>query len=126
VSNALKRVPGGKPAPGRTNRSIGDARGTLDRAGVLAGDRGQGGPQAECPPGSRLCSACRGRCHLRVCDDAPIRKDQAGVVFTMATEIPTTFHVAVVVGTAEARRFVGYVRSPPGQAILVRRERLPP
>jgi ABC-type molybdate transport system substrate-binding protein len=30
--------------------------------------------------------------------DAPVRKDQVGVVFTMATEIPTTFHVAVVVG----------------------------
>jgi hypothetical protein len=26
------------------------------------------------------------------------RKDQVGVVFTMATEIPTTFHVAVAVG----------------------------
>ena len=34
VSNALKRVPGGQPAPGRTNRSIiGYTRGALDRAG---------------------------------------------------------------------------------------------
>ncbi len=29
--------------------------------------------------------------------NAPVRKDQVGVVFT-ATEIPTTFHVAVAVG----------------------------
>jgi len=53
--------------------------------------------------------------------DAAIRKDRVRVAFTVATEVPITYPIAVVAGTsAEARRFLDYVPSPPGQAILAR------
>ncbi len=59
--------------------------------------------------------------------DAAIRKDQVRVAFTVATEVPITYPVAAVAGSsAEARRFLGYVLSPPGQAILARHGFLPP
>jgi len=59
--------------------------------------------------------------------DATIRKDQVRVAFTVAPEVPITYPIAVVAGTsAEARRFLDYVPSPPGQAILARYGFLPP
>ena len=59
--------------------------------------------------------------------DAAIRKDRVRVAFTVATEVPITYPIAVVAGkSAEARRFLDYVPSPPGQAILARYGFLPP
>ena len=59
--------------------------------------------------------------------DAAIRKDQVRVAFTVPTEVPITYPIAVVAGkSAEARRFLDYVLSPPGQAILARYGFLPP
>ena len=59
--------------------------------------------------------------------DAAIREDQVRVAFPLATEVPITYPIAVVAGgTGEARRFLGYVPSPPGQAILARYGFLPP
>ncbi len=59
--------------------------------------------------------------------DAAIRKDQVRVAFPLATEVPITYPIAVVAGkSAEARRFLDYVLSPPGQAILARYGFLPP
>ena len=59
--------------------------------------------------------------------DAAIRKDRVRVAFTVATEVPITYPIAVVAGgTGEARRFLDYVPSPPGQAILARYGFLPP
>ncbi|MGH8480736.1 MAG: molybdate ABC transporter substrate-binding protein, partial [Gammaproteobacteria bacterium] len=59
--------------------------------------------------------------------DAAIRKDRVRVAFTVATEVPITYPIAVVAGgTGEARRFLGYVLSPPGRAILARYGFLPP
>jgi len=59
--------------------------------------------------------------------DAAIRKDQVRVAFTVATEVPITYPMAVVAGkSAEARRFLDYVPSPPGQAMLARYGFLPP
>lgn len=59
--------------------------------------------------------------------DAEIRKDRVRVAFPLATEVPITYPIAVVAGTsAEARRFLDYVLSPPGQAILARYSFLPP
>ena len=88
-------MPGGKPAPGRTNRSY--ARGTLDRAGCWPAigakvARRQNARQA-------LDYGAHGEVDATFvwATDAPIRKDQVGVVFTMATEIPTTIHIAVII-----------------------------
>ena len=59
--------------------------------------------------------------------DAAIRKDQVRVAFPLATEVPITYPIAVVAGkSAKARRFLDYVLSPPGQAILARYGFLPP
>jgi len=59
--------------------------------------------------------------------DAAIRKDRVRVAFTVATEVPITYPIAVVAGgSAEARRFLDYVLSRPGQAILARYGFLPP
>jgi molybdate transport system substrate-binding protein len=59
--------------------------------------------------------------------DAEIRKDRVRVAFPLTTEVPITYPIAVVAGTsAEARRFLDYVLSPPGQAILARYGFLPP
>jgi molybdate transport system substrate-binding protein len=59
--------------------------------------------------------------------DAAIRKDQVRVAFTVATEVPITYPMAVVAGkSAAARRFLDYVLSPAGQAILSRYGFLPP
>lgn len=59
--------------------------------------------------------------------DAAIRKDQVRAAFPVATEVPITYPIAVVAGkSAEARRFLDYVLSPPGQAILARYGFLPP
>ena len=59
--------------------------------------------------------------------DAAIRKDRVRVAFTVPTEVPITYPIAVVSGkSAEARRFLDYVLSPPGQAILARYGFLPP
>jgi len=59
--------------------------------------------------------------------DAAIREDQVRVAFPMATEVPITYPIAVVAGkSAEARRFLDYVPSPSGQAILARYGFLPP
>ena len=59
--------------------------------------------------------------------DAAIRKDRVRVAFTVPTEVPITYPIAVVAGkSAEARRFLDYVPSPPGQAILARYGFLPP
>jgi molybdate transport system substrate-binding protein len=58
--------------------------------------------------------------------DAAIRKDQVRIAFTVATEVPITYPIAAVAGkSAEARRFLDYVLSPPGQAILTRYGFLP-
>ncbi len=57
--------------------------------------------------------------------DAAIRKVR--VAFTVPTEVPITYPIAVVAGgSGEARRFLDHVLSPPGQAILVRYGFLPP
>ncbi|MGQ0591431.1 MAG: molybdate ABC transporter substrate-binding protein [Gammaproteobacteria bacterium] len=59
--------------------------------------------------------------------DAAIRKDQVRIAFTVATEAPITYPIAAVAGSsAEARRFLDYVLSPPGQANLARYGFLPP
>ena len=59
--------------------------------------------------------------------DAAIRKDRVRVAFTVPTEVPITYPIAVVAGkSAEARRFLDYVSSPSGQAILARYGFLPP
>ncbi|MDQ3563336.1 MAG: molybdate ABC transporter substrate-binding protein [Pseudomonadota bacterium] len=53
--------------------------------------------------------------------DAAIRNERVRVAFTVATEVPITYPIAVVAGsTGEARRFLDYVLSPPGQGILAR------
>lgn len=59
--------------------------------------------------------------------DAAIRKDQVRIAFTVAIDVPITYPIAAVAGkSAEARRFLDYVLSPPGQAILARYGFLPP
>lgn len=59
--------------------------------------------------------------------DAAIRRDRVRIAFTVATEIPITYPIALVAGRgAEARRFLDYVLSSPGQAILARYGFLPP
>lgn len=59
--------------------------------------------------------------------DAAIRKDQVRVAFPLATEVPITYPIAVIAGkSAEARRFLDYVLSPPGQASLAGYGFLPP
>ena len=59
--------------------------------------------------------------------DAEIRKDRVRVAFPLATEVPITYPIAAIAGTsAEAQRFLDYVLSPPGQAILARYGFLPP
>lgn len=59
--------------------------------------------------------------------DAAIREDQVRIAFTVATEVPIAYPIAVVAGgTGEARRFKDYVLSPPAQAILARYGFLPP
>jgi molybdate transport system substrate-binding protein len=59
--------------------------------------------------------------------DAAIRKDQVRVAFTVATEVPINYPIAAIAGkSAEARRFLDYVLSPRGQAMLARYGFLPP
>ncbi|MGH8562784.1 MAG: molybdate ABC transporter substrate-binding protein [Gammaproteobacteria bacterium] len=59
--------------------------------------------------------------------DAAIREDRVRIAFTVATEVPITYPIAVVAGkSAEARSFSDYVLSPPGQALLARYGFLPP
>ncbi|MGH7702092.1 MAG: molybdate ABC transporter substrate-binding protein [Gemmatimonadales bacterium] len=59
--------------------------------------------------------------------DAAIRKDRVRIAFTVATEVPITYPIAVVAGgAAEAPRFLDYVLSAPGEAILSRYGFLPP
>jgi len=55
--------------------------------------------------------------------DAAVQKDKVKVAFTVATETPISYPVAVVAGSAHAevaRKFVDFVLSPAGQAVLAR------
>lgn len=59
--------------------------------------------------------------------DAAIRNDAVRTAFTVATGSPITYPIAVVAGGArEARGFLDYLLSPPGQLILARHGFLPP
>lgn len=55
--------------------------------------------------------------------DAAVMKDRVAVAFTVRTEEPVLYPIAVTAGSAkrdEARRFVDFVTSPDGQAVLAR------
>ncbi len=58
--------------------------------------------------------------------DAAIRKNEVRIAFSVATEVPITYPIAVVAGRgAPARRFLDFVLSPFGQAVLARYGFLP-
>ena len=80
-----------------TNRSIGYARGTLDRAGYWLAIAAKAARRQNARQAFDYVAHAEVDATFVCATDAPIRKDRAGVVFTMATEIPTTFHIAVVV-----------------------------
>jgi len=55
--------------------------------------------------------------------DAALLKDKLRVLFTVATQTPISYPIAAVAGSAnaeDARKFIAYVMSPAGQAVLAR------
>ncbi len=55
--------------------------------------------------------------------DAQVMKDKVKVRFEVPTETPITYPIAYTAqtaNTAEAKRFINYVRSPEGQAVLAK------
>ncbi len=55
--------------------------------------------------------------------DAAVMPDKVKVAFTVPTETPVLYPIAPVAAStnaAMAQRFVGYVTSPAGQAVLVK------
>lgn len=61
--------------------------------------------------------------------DAAVQKDKVKVAFTVPTETPITYPVAVVAGSAQAQaaqQFLDFVTSPEAQAVLARHGFLKP